>query len=376
MHIHLLKSLEELAPYAEDWDRLSDGVPFRCWTWLSNWWRCYGLTNDPRHKSQLAVLAVFDEANTLIGVAPWYCDYSIAHGRVLRMLGSGEVCSDYLSLLCHRGMEDTVACAVADFLLQAPVHKTGGYLQWDLISLAGVDFEDQAIKQLTDCLAGRGCTVHRQSKANCWRLDLPATWEEYLNTLSRSYRRQIRRLEHDYFESGRAVLRVIERLDDLPRAMDLLVDMHQRRRSSLGEPGCFASERFTAFFHGALPQLMKQGQLQFYLLELDGRPVAAEYDLTGGGALYGYQAGVEPETLEFQPGKLLNLAIIRRAIEQGYRIFDFLRGDEPYKAHFRATPRPSMEIRFVPPHPAARLRHNIWLAGCQMKQWIKKGVKG
>jgi hypothetical protein len=376
MHIHLLKSLEELAPYAEDWDRLAAGVPFRGWTWLSHWWRCYGSADDPRQASQLAVLALFDEADMLVGVAPWYVDYSVAFGRVLRMLGTGKVCSDYLSLLCQRGMEETIIEAVADFLMEGPADYPHEGLHWDLMALDGVDFEDYAVNRLAEHMSGYGCTVHRRRGLNCWRLDLPTTWEEYLGTLSRSYRRQVRRLESDYFDKGRAVLHDIERIDDLPPAMDLLIDMHQRRRQSLGEQGCFDSPRFEAFVRGVLPQLMRQGHLQFHCLELDGRTVAMEYHLTGGGVLYAYQAGIEPEAMEFQPGKLLNLATIRRAIEQGYRAFDFLRGDEPYKAHFRATPRPSLEVRIVPNRASAKLRHNLWLAGSQVKQWMKRGDRG
>ncbi len=203
---------------------------------------------------------------------------------------------------------------------------------------------------------------------------LPAAWEEYLETLSRSYRRQIRRLEDDYFKTGRAILHGIERVDDLPWAIDLLIDMHQRRRQSLGDAGSFASPRFTAFHPRRAAGVDAQGRLQFHWLELDGRPVALEYHLAGGGVLYAYQAGVEPEAMEFQPGKLLNLATIRRAIEQGYRVFDFLRGDEPYKAHFRAVPRPSLELRIVPNRASARLRHNLWLAGSRVKQWMKMGI--
>jgi hypothetical protein len=436
MRIQVLKSLEELAPYAEDWDRLAAGVPFRSLTWLVHWWRAYGPVVDcpdfsivvcpefravkmgmsplespespleygsnfyagkkgaasllessklavkkglsplriSRRNMKLAVAAVFDDDGTLIGLAPWYLDYSVASGRVLRMLGSGEVCSDYLSLLCQRGMEEVVIEALADFLMEGPANYPNEGLHWDLLALDGVDFEDYAVNRLAEHLSGYGCTVHRRRGLNCWRLDLPTTWEEYLAMLSRSYRRQVRRLENDYFEKGRAVLHSIERVDDLPWAMDQLIDMHQRRRQSLGERGCFASPRFEAFFRGVLPELMRQGNLQFHWLELDGRAVALEYHLAGGGVLYAYQAGIDPEAMEFQPGKLLNLATIRRAIEQGYRTFDFLRGDEPYKAHFRATPRPSLEVRIVPNRTSAKLRHNIWLAGSQVKQWMKKGI--
>ncbi len=118
--------------------------------------------------------------------------------------------------------------------------------------------------------------------------------------------------------------------------------------------------------------MLAQGHVQFYWLELDGKPAAAEYQLVGDGVLYAYQAGVDPDAMGHQPGKLINLAILRRAIERGYRAFDFLRGDEPYKARFGAEPRPQVELHVVPRHALARLRHSLWLAGNNVKDWIKK----
>ena len=111
-------------------------------------------------------------------------------------------------------------------------------------------------------------------------------------------------------------LHVVTRLDELPRAMEILVDLHQRRRQALGEPGCFASPRFLGFFRDVVPELLRRGQVQLYWLELDGKPAAAEYHLAGGGVLYVYQAGVDPDLLAHQPGKLINLMILRRAIER------------------------------------------------------------
>ena len=37
-----------------------------------------------------------------------------------------------------------------------------------------------------------------------------------------------------------------------------------------------------------------------------------------------------------------------RRSSRGYRAYDFLRGDEPYKADWRAQPCPVEEIRIVP----------------------------
>ena len=88
--------------------------------------------------------------------------------------------------------------------------------------------------------------------------------------------------------------------------------------------------------------------------------------------LYVYQSGMEPDLLEHKPGYLINLMIVRQAIERGYRAYDFLRGDEAYKARFGAQRRPSMELCIVPPRAAAHWRHNLWQAGRSVKKWVTR----
>ena len=206
---------------------------------------------------------------------------------------------------------------------------------------------------------------------SCWRLELPTNWDSYVASLSRNLRRDVRRLERAFLDTDRVVLHRVQRIEELPEAMDIFVDLHQRRRKWLGESGCFASARFLAFYRNVVPDLLRHGQLQFYWLELDGKPVAAEYQLVGNGILYEYQAGIEPAAMEHQPGKLINTAILRQAIAGGYRAFDFLRGDEPYKARFGAKPRPSVRFRVAPHRPIAQLRHGLWVAGRNVKDWVK-----
>lgn len=377
MHVTRFTTLDELTPYADDWDRLTGGVPLRSWTWLSHWWRHYGSASEiDDRRVELAVLGVFDDAGSLAGVAPWYLERSAVHGRVLRPLGSGEVCSDYLSVLCHPVAEATVVETLVDYLVEQTRGAHRGSLRWDLLDLDNVDAEDRVVTALAHALSDAGCTVHCRPRVNCWRLELPTSWETYVASLSKNLRRDVRRLERELLDTGRAKLHSAVRLDELTAAMDILVDLHGRRRNMLGEAGCFDSDRFLGFYRDVAPDLLRHGQVQFDWLELDGRPVAAEFQLVGDGVLYFYQAGVDPAAMEHQPGKLINLMILRQAIERGYRAFDFLRGDEPYKARFGARPRPCVEFRIVPQRAVARLRHGLWLAGSGMKHWIQQTVRG
>ena len=371
MNIRFFTTLDELRPYAADWDRLAAGVPFRGWAWVSTWWNIYGPEQETSHaQDRLFVFGVFDTTGRLVGLTPWYVKESRARGRVVRPLGSGEVCSDYLSVFCQRGLEGQVAESLAERLTEM-ANGDGSPQCWDLLELTGFDAEDRATNCLLREMEERGNWIDCRPGPNCWRIALPETWDDYLAMLSKNRRKQIRRLQRDWLDTGRAVLHNVQQRSDLNEGLSVLVDLHQKRRRSLGEPGCFASKKFDRFHREVMPRLLSAGQLRLSWLELDGRPAATEYQLGGQGVIYAYQGGLAPELAEQAPGTLITAATLRQAIERGYRVFDFLRGDEPYKAYWQAKPRESLEARIVPDRTDARWRHNLWRTGSQVKRWIK-----
>ncbi len=370
MRVVRFSDLGELAPCALDWDRLAADNPFRSWAWASTWWRHYGAGGTLGRK-RLCVLGVKDEAGRLVGIAPWYVQWSPVWGRVLRFLGSGEVCSEYLGVLAEAGQEEPVAGALADWLAEAEAKED----RWDLAELTSVDAEDLAAGFLIEALRSRDLAVHCRRGPSCWRIELPGTWQEYLAMLSRSRRKKIYRAENQWIKTGRAELHVVHCPADLARAQEILIDLHRRRRESLGQGQGFISARCIAFHREVMSQLLDQGRLQLYWVEVGGEPVAAEYIFSGGGVFYAYQAGMAPESLHLSPGHLVKMIGIRRAIDEGYRAFDFLRGDEPHKAQWRAAPRAIVEFRVAAPRRSAGVRLRLWLAGSRVKTRVKAVVR-
>ena len=114
MYVKRVGSLEELQQLAACWNSLAREVPFRSWQWLSCWWRAYGEPFALQGRKELFVLAVIDDSGGVVGIAPWYIERSRTLGRVIRFLGTGEVCSDYLSVLCQEPDEAAVVSAIAD----------------------------------------------------------------------------------------------------------------------------------------------------------------------------------------------------------------------------------------------------------------------
>jgi CelD/BcsL family acetyltransferase involved in cellulose biosynthesis len=373
MHIRPIRSLEEWTPLKSAMNALSGDVPFRRYEWLAAWWRhfgpgiCGGNARGSNPAGELLVLAVHDSDGALVGMAPWYISRSLADGRAIRFLGSGIVCSDYLTLLARDGQEADVAWAVADWLAA----RTD---LWDLIELSGVDAQDIAVPELGRRLQGAGNQTHFFHGPNCWRAELPKTWDGFLGRLAASKRQRARRLQRRLLDTGRASIRAIDNMAGWDEGFAIFHQLHQKRRTSIGDPGCFATPEFGRFLNEAGRDLLQSGHAVMLVLEIDGTPAAAEYNLLGGGIAYFYQAGIDPDRLADQPGHMLTAARIERIIQRGYRALDFLRGDEPYKSQWGAKPRPLMTMRVVRRRPAARLRHQVWVWEQQARRLARRSL--
>ena len=116
----------------------------------------------PRGGAAGQVLGVFDQADLLVGVAPWCLESSGPRGEVIRWLGSGEVCSDYVSIFCQPAVQCGVVESIADYLAKTEAAGTGP--AWDLLELGNVDAEDRAADALIRLLAEHGHPVHQHRR--------------------------------------------------------------------------------------------------------------------------------------------------------------------------------------------------------------------
>lgn len=367
MNIQRITHLDDLQPYRRRWDELAGDCVFRSWDWLTTWWKHYG------EGKQLCVLLVFadkdatscqtttncsdatvcsdavDDTESLLAILPCYIESYFARGQVLRLLGDGEICSDHLDLLSDPAEAGAATEALAAYLCE-------NASDWDTTEFSAIGVERVGLTLLSDALHALGCHVTRKPNQNIWAIPLPEDWEAFLAMQSKSHRKQLRRLERRVLDTEQAVWHLVETPSDFEKSWPILIDLHQRRRISLGEPGCFASQQWADFHRDIAEQMLDAGMLRLYWLEMDGQPVAAEYYFAGENATWAYQSGVDPDRIDQEPGQLSMIRTIQHALAEGHKQFDLLRGDEPYKAHWRAQPQETFDIQIVPARSVARLR--------------------
>jgi CelD/BcsL family acetyltransferase involved in cellulose biosynthesis len=376
LDVRRLTTPEQLAALQKSWQKLDGGMPFRSWEWLATWWQHY--SRGPKTQ-QLYTLACY-EGGALVAVAPWY-RRRIPLGWMVRALGDGEICSDYLGVPCVPGRERAVAAALAEHLTAAD-----GEASWDLLRLCAQDAADPVPAALLAALRARAHAVSALPGPRCWRVELPAAlpgaaapadellqWTQYLSTLSRSHRGQARRCERRCSDLG-GELHVVNTAAELAPAFEILVDLHQRRRAQQGERGVFGSPQVLSFHRDAAARLLAAGRLWLAWLEVQGRPIAAQYGPRDAQTLYVYQSGIEPAALELEPGRMMLMQTLRYALRNGIASCDLLRGDEPYKGHFRATPRPCHELIIAHRHLSGRLSYHALAQGRRLRSWAR-GVR-
>lgn len=214
-------------------------------------------------------------------------------------------------------------------------------LPWQVIILSNLAEGAPNAKQLCDALEGRGHAVRHSPLFPCPSLELPASWDAYLATLSSNRRQILRRKERSLFRDHAA--RIVDYQDDrLDEGWGHLMRLHERRWDGEGG-GAFRDPRAERLQRGFAGEMAKRDRLWLSTLDLDGQPAAAWYGFTSADTVYFYQGGRDPRWQRESVGWVLMGMMIRRAIERGYRVFDFLRGDDLYKKEWTRAQRMTTE---------------------------------
>jgi CelD/BcsL family acetyltransferase involved in cellulose biosynthesis len=313
-----------MAEICADWQDLAKNsptaTPFQSWEWQNTWLSFYRRTKKPH------LVAIY-EGSDLVGLMP--LTRTGGPWRTIRAMGSGP--SDYLHPLARLGYEASVAAVVADQLRE----------------LAKVDLIDLHQVRETQPLVEHFNPKMPIEQATCLLLDLPPTYDEYLATLSKSLRYDVRRLEKSLFKEGKAVVEQVTE-GQIGTGLDILFEQHKLRWRKRGLPGAFIG-RAQAFHHAWGRLAIREGWLWLSILKLEGEPIGAIYAMRMGNTCYFYQAGFDPSKGSISPGTLLVAATIRRAIEEGLEQFDFMRGDEPYKRRWKPQ-HEYKNLRLLHPH--------------------------
>ena len=334
---HVLPLDAALRLDAESWEHSarSAGSPFQHLGWVRAWRTTVG-----RLAANALVFARRDDGGVVRALVPLMRSrrrVGAARASVLTWAGDDAGCPDHLEIPAD---SDRAIDELAEELVLA---------RWDILSLRNLRQDAPHASRLASRLSKLGLHVATTVGEPCPTISLPDSWDKYLATQSSSRRQTIRRKERKLEREHELIIRDYDAhtLDDGWRVLSAL---HSERWS-----GATAFTPDVAEMHREFARsLAARGALWLTALELDGVAVAAWYGFTDGDTVFFFQSGRSLDHQHDSVGQVLMGRMIRRAIERGYRRFDFLRGDEPYKASWTSEQRTTWTL--IVTRPGARGR--------------------
>ena len=364
--IQVIDCTDSFSKLQTPWNELAGDNVFQRWEWMYSWWEAY------QDQGNLCVVIVKDSSGQWLAVAPWYQTTSATRGRVVRMLASGEVCSDYASLLVREGAESVAMAALAQWMTDHSEQSRG--LQADLFEIEGHLESTPCLEELTEQLDRQAIYVESETFASTWRTRLPKHWDDFQASITKSFRRKTKKAVQRLADPA-MTSEVMQTPTAITAHWETFVTLHQKRREMVGQAGCFATATFETFLRNAVERLAENGLARVNLLSYQTDPLAVSLELISGNDVLVYQTGMETNRRDLEPGHLINTWGVQKSIVEERRYYDFLRGDEPYKARWNTERIPLVRTRMVPARLTARFRHGIWTAGVQLKNWTKSVLK-
>lgn len=168
-------------------------------------------------------------------------------------------------------------------------------------------------------------------------LALSDSFDGYLAGLAKKARHEIKRKLNRAERLAEGELTV----EHGPGQLEEFLRLH---RLSHPDKEAFMQGPMERFFRELCASLESADMLWIATLREGGRPVAGMMQIRYAGVAHLYNSGYDPAASSLSPGLVLIARCIERAIEDGFREYDFLRGTERYKYDLGGVDRPVVRL--------------------------------
>lgn len=351
LSVRVHASFAELADLRTEWEQLVDAVDGEIYMtpdWLESWWAVYA------GRRSLAVF-VCRAHGRLVGVVPMLID-RVHIGptalRVARVLGS-----DYGLLVCQPPVlaehSPAVFTAVLDGLL--------GHDLADVASFTAVGESWAALPGLRDAATAPSAPwelLNDEPRGPFTTFHLPATFDEYLGTLSKNHRQNYRRTINLIRRHG-ALRWDLTPPDAAEAEFERFRVQHETQWARDGKLGHFGDWPRALEFHTALVRRNAPlGRLRLVRLLLDDEPIAYNYAYRLGAAYHwllpSRRVGEEYDRMGL--GRVGVMTMIEAAIAEGARRVEAGPAHYDYKVQLGGTEIPRRALLIAARRRGVRAR--------------------
>ena len=316
-----LRDFDALAPLWGELTRASgQSSPFLSHDWFACCWRSAG----PNRRREIWIL---EDTAGPVAILPLVRERVRARGLPVRQLHLLAAPDTPFADLPKIGAPETVVAAILDALSAAS--------DWDVLSLWRLPAASPTVTALEKAMAGRfpwRVTGSRLSPS----LTVSGNGTDFAGAQDPPFAQLLADLGRRLESHGRIAVEEHTAVDATGSIFGDLIDV-SLRSSSARHGTAIASLQDTSRFYAELTgRASARGWLHLWLLRLDGRAVALEYQIGADGSRYALRSEADSDHAEMQPAAYLNLEALRALSEARTPVAYTMLGDPP--AHLGRTP--------------------------------------
>jgi CelD/BcsL family acetyltransferase involved in cellulose biosynthesis len=319
LRVRRLTTEQDLRSIAPVWSDLAEqsapATPFTS----HDWFECCRIAAGDR---TLELLVVEDSVApvSLVPLVRWK---GRARGMPVRYLGLLDSPDSPVGELLHAGAALPVVRALLDHL--------GGRSDWDVLELDRLPVASPTLKALEAELPGR-LRWRRAGGDLSPYLAIDGPWAEFYASRSQRFKKTIRNIQNRLERLGAVTVDEHRSVAPDERLFEEMIELTKRSWKAERGIAIATMPRMREFFAELSRRATARGWLALWLLRLDGRAIAMEYQLRAQGVAYALRADYDRAFAASSPGSALNFAIARALFERGdVREYQMGPGQNEYK---------------------------------------------
>ncbi|MBA7507578.1 hypothetical protein ES706_06298 [subsurface metagenome] len=303
------------------------------WEWLFTWFKHYG---DDKKLS----LTLIEDKTKVIGIIPLMSSrYKFGPLRFNILENIGSTFPDYSGAILTERKEE----AITAFLTYLRDEKIDGNIAL-IISQIPQDSQFLSLLRKQSSSFSDSLILYDKVITTCPYLPLPMSSDEYLNSLRRKRRGNLRRALQSLQKSHNVEFKKHTPGGNLKEEMQLFFELSQKRWGTEYAANKSVEQKTREFYLDLATAFEQNGWLDFSFLFADGNAISIVFGFEYNGRFYYANQTFDPAYSRYSPGSQHILHLILEAIEKGVKEFNFLKGDEAYKFFWTRLTRDNRQI--------------------------------
>ena len=333
MKVQIYTSIDQ-PELIEHWNRIvreNDYFAQSDHSWCAPWWR------HRKENRELYVVCVIEGKDRIVGIAP-LCIEKVIGCRILRSFPIHF--ADFYTFLIDPQYDP-------DEIFQNISEHIKSFKNWDFIRIDQINSNDSNYGRFLKS----GYTPAPLCDIVVSEIEVK-TFDDFLMTLKRKQRGDIRRRMRILEKEFRVSFEVIDCFHDYMEHFDEMVELYNKRWEGLHLREL--SDPFFDYRNEAISEAFNHGRMRLYLLKTDNRVIAYLHGFIQHDTFYYWKVCHDTSFSKYSPGILITAYAIRHMIENLIYKLNFMTGNYDWKTKWGSNTHTSENATFFLSRPSIR----------------------